>query len=81
MKNLLIGVIRMYQRYLSPLKRKPTCKYVPSCSQYAVDAIAHYGVFMGLFKSCWRLLRCQPFGSGGYDPAVSPPSLVKKDTR
>jgi uncharacterized protein len=65
--KLLVGCIRAYQVFVSPaLPRR--CKYYPSCSQYAVDALRHFGVSRGLVLALWRLLRCNPWSYGGYDP-------------
>ena len=68
MKRVLIAPIRFYQRWLSPLKRRPSCRYVPTCSQYALEAIESRGVLVGSLKALWRLLRCNPLFRGGYDP-------------
>jgi len=68
MKRFLLGLIRFYRRYLSPRKRKPSCRYVPTCSQYAVTAGERYGAGKGGRMALWRLLRCNPFSRGGYDP-------------
>jgi hypothetical protein len=68
MKKIFICLIRFYQRYLSPLKRYGTCKYVPTCSQYAIEALEKYGVIKGGLLAAWRILRCNPFSKGGYDP-------------
>jgi uncharacterized protein len=66
-KVLLLGPIRFYQRVLSPaLPRR--CKYHPTCSEYAVQAIGSYGMLRGTVLAAWRLLRCNPFSHGGYDP-------------
>jgi putative membrane protein insertion efficiency factor len=65
--TLLVWVIRGYQTFISPAL-KPSCKYYPSCSQYAVEALRHYGVLRGLVLAAWRLLRCNPLSYGGYDP-------------
>lgn len=67
MKRLLIRLIRWYQRRLSPLLGSH-CKYLPTCSQYAVEAIERYGAFRGSLMAIWRILRCNPFSRGGYDP-------------
>jgi putative membrane protein insertion efficiency factor len=66
-KQLSISLIHFYQRYLSPLKRTK-CPYVPSCSQYGLEAIEKHGVIKGSVLSLWRILRCNPFSKGGYDP-------------
>lgn len=68
MKKFLIGMIRFYQKYLSPLKRYNTCKFVPSCSSYAIEAIRLHGAFRGSLLAIWRILRCNPFSEGGIDP-------------
>jgi len=67
-KRLLLGLIRFYQRYLSPLKGGPTCRFYPSCSQYAFEAVERYGVLRGGYLAIRRVLRCHPFHPGGYDP-------------
>ena len=67
MRELFIAPIRLYQRVISPLL-PPRCKYYPSCSQYAVEAIRVHGVGRGLLLGAWRLLRCNPLSDGGLDP-------------
>ena len=64
---LLIQPIRFYQRYISPLK-PPTCRFTPTCSNYAIQAIRKHGPFNGLALAVWRILRCNPWGGSGYDP-------------
>ncbi len=66
-KSLLLGLIRAYQTVISPALPR-SCKYHPTCSQYAVDALRRYGVARGLVLASWRLLRCNPLSYGGYDP-------------
>lgn len=68
MKRILIGMIKFYRKYLSGMKRYSTCKYYPTCSQYGLEAIEKYGAFKGGFMAVWRILRCNPFSKGGYDP-------------
>jgi putative membrane protein insertion efficiency factor len=66
-RAVVLAPVRLYQRFISPaLPRR--CKYYPTCSAYAVDAIRELGVFRGLIVAGWRLLRCNPFSHGGYDP-------------
>ncbi|WP_035106378.1 membrane protein insertion efficiency factor YidD [Desulfovirgula thermocuniculi] len=65
--RVAIGVLRFYQRYLSPLK-PASCRFYPTCSEYAVQAIAKYGLARGSLLAAWRVLRCHPFCRGGYDP-------------
>ena len=67
MKKFMIAGIRFYQKYLSPLKGTK-CPYIPSCSQYGLEAIEKYGAFKGTLLAVWRILRCNPFSKGGYDP-------------
>ena len=67
MKKVLISMIRFYKRYLSPLK-STKCPYIPSCSHYGLEAIQKYGAFKGGILALWRIVRCNPFSKGGYDP-------------
>lgn len=73
MKKLFIKLIRLYQRYISPLT-PPTCRFHPTCSNYAIEAISEYGVLKGTWLAIKRILKCHPFHPGGFDPV--PP---KKD--
>jgi uncharacterized protein len=66
LRAVLIAPIRFYQRFISPVM-PARCKYHPSCSQYAVDAIRHYGILRGVVLAAWRLLRCNPWSHGGVD--------------
>lgn len=66
-KKIMIFLIKLYQKYLSPLK-STKCPYIPSCSVYAVEAIRKYGALKGGLLATWRILRCNPFSKGGYDP-------------
>jgi putative membrane protein insertion efficiency factor len=63
----LLAVLWFYRACISPLYR-PCCRFEPSCSAYAEGCLRKYGVMQGLLKTGWRLLRCHPFGTGGYDP-------------
>jgi len=64
----MIKLIRFYQKYLSPLKVRTHCIYTPTCSQYAIEALKKHGIIKGSVLSIWRILRCNPFSKGGYDP-------------
>ena len=64
---IFLGLIKFYQHGISPLK-PPTCRYTPTCSHYAVEAIQKYGPLKGLWLAVKRLLRCHPWGGHGYDP-------------
>ncbi|MCD7709331.1 MAG: membrane protein insertion efficiency factor YidD [Clostridiales bacterium] len=67
MKKLVIAMIRFYQKYLSPMK-STRCPYYPTCSHYGLEAIEKYGVVKGGALAAWRIMRCNPFSKGGYDP-------------
>ena len=67
MKTVFIFLIKLYQKYLSPLK-STKCPYIPTCSQYGLEAIQKYGAIKGGLLAIWRILRCNPFSNGGYDP-------------
>ena len=69
MKQIFILILRGYQKLISPYFA-PRCKYYPSCSQYAIDAIREYGSLKGILLTAWRLVRCNPFSHGGVDYAV-----------
>ena len=64
---MLAGAIEGYQKYISPYKRT-TCPYYPSCSEYGKEAILTYGALKGSAMAAWRIVRCNPFSRGGYDP-------------
>jgi putative membrane protein insertion efficiency factor len=68
-KSLLLALLRLYQMTISPLKR-PSCRFLPTCSQYTVEAITHYGAMRGVLMGVMRVLRCHPFHPGGYDPVL-----------
>jgi uncharacterized protein len=65
---LLVGLVAIYRALLSPLKRTPTCRFMPTCSEYASEALRSRGVVVGGALTAWRILRCQPFSKGGFDP-------------
>ena len=67
MKRLFVIIIKFYQNWISPLK-PPSCRFVPTCSNYAITAIEKYGILQGGFLTAKRLLKCHPFHEGGYDP-------------
>ena len=67
MKKMLIKIIRFYRKSISPMT-SPKCRYIPTCSQYAIEAIEKYGALKGGLMSVWRILRCNPFSKGGFDP-------------
>ncbi len=67
-RNAAAYIIGLYRRFLSPLKGTPTCRFAPTCSEYAVQALKEWGLIIGTFLAVWRILRCNPFGKPGYDP-------------
>ncbi len=74
MKKLFLAVIRFYRRHISP-HLPAMCRYYPTCSCYAIEAIETHGAFRGGLMALWRILRCNPMSSGGYDPV--PPAKDK----
>ncbi len=67
MKRALIRLVRLYQKHISPLSA-PSCRFEPTCSNYAITALERFGVFKGGALALWRVLRCNPWGKYGYDP-------------
>lgn len=68
MKKILIFLIKFYRKYLSGLKSAPSCRFIPTCSEYALQALTKYGAIKGSYLAIRRLLKCHPFHKGGYDP-------------
>jgi uncharacterized protein len=68
LSKIAVKTLKIYKKYISPALPK-SCRFVPTCSEYAVDAIKKYGILKGSIKSIYRILRCNPFNKGGYDPA------------
>ncbi len=64
---IFVSLIKVYQKIISPLF-PPSCRFYPTCSEYAVQSITKYGIFKGGIKAVWRILRCNPFNKGGIDP-------------
>ena len=80
MKYLCIALIRLYRKYISPIKPS-CCRFTPTCSAYAIEAFEKRGFFVGLGLTVWRVLRCNPFGRGGYDPVPDKPKRTNKQQR
>jgi uncharacterized protein len=74
--RIVLAFVRLYQRVISPVLPR-RCKYHPTCSAYAMQAVERYGILRGLVLAGWRLLRCNPFSHGGYDP-VSAQTLFRE---
>lgn len=77
--RICLTLIRFYQRNLSPLK-PPSCRFTPTCSQYALEAYAHFGVLRGTWRTLTRLSRCHPWHPGGYDPVIHHEKNSEKKT-
>jgi uncharacterized protein len=69
MRKIFVFFIKIYQKLISPIL-PPSCRFYPTCSEYAIQAITKYGVFKGGAKSAWRIVRCNPFNKGGFDPLL-----------
>lgn len=70
--------VRLYQRFLSPLKPTGSCRFTPSCSRYAVDAVMEWGILIGTLLALRRILRCNPFSAGGDDPVPTKAQVFAK---
>ena len=70
--------VRLYRRYLSPLKGRGSCRFTPTCSRYYIDAVGEWGVVAGTALGVWRLVRCNPFSAGGYDPVPTRRETAQK---
>lgn len=66
-RSLLAGVFRSYKRFISPAL-PPACRFHPTCSEYAAEAVLTHGASRGIALAIWRVLRCNPWGAGGFDP-------------
>ena len=67
-KKILLGMITFYRKNISGLKKYHSCRFVPTCSQYAYEAVSKYGALKGGYLAVRRILKCNPFHAGGYDP-------------
>ena len=72
-REAFLALVKLYRKYLSPLKPTPTCRFTPSCSQYAIDAVREWGIVLGTVLTLFRLIRCNPFSKGGDDPVPRNP--------
>jgi len=79
-REAVVGLIRLYQMLLSPLLGR-NCRFYPTCSEYAIEAVRRKGLFLGSVKALWRLLRCHPLSPGGYDPVEGGCESGRKDAR
>lgn len=60
--------VKIYQKFISPLKPTPCCRFTPTCSRYAIEAVREWGLVLGTLLALWRVIRCNPFSAGGDDP-------------
>ena len=72
-REAFLAPVKLYRKYLSPLKPTPTCRFTPSCSQYAIDAVREWGIVLGTVLTLFRIVRCNPFSEGGDDPVPRNP--------
>ncbi|MBL8859328.1 MAG: membrane protein insertion efficiency factor YidD [Planctomycetes bacterium] len=79
MRQVLLWPLRFYRRWLSPLK-PPMCRFSPTCSQYAIEAIETHGILRGPWLAICRIARCHPLCKGGYDPVPPPRTPRSKDS-
>lgn len=77
MKRVLIALIQFYRKHISPLS-PPSCRFIPTCSQYAITAIERFGAIKGTGLAIWRILRCGPWTPGGFDPVPEKKEKKKK---
>ena len=77
MKKIMLFLLKGYKKFISPLL-PPSCRFVPTCSEYAMEAISRYGVLRGGFLAFWRILRCNPFCKSGFDPVPDLEPIFKK---
>ena len=71
--SIVLLPVQLYRRVLSPMKRAPSCRYLPTCSEYAIESVKQRGIVVGIVLAIWRILRCHPFARGGYDPVPPRP--------
>ncbi len=77
-QNVALAPVFFYRRFLSPLKGQPSCRFTPTCSQYAIDAVREWGILCGIALAVWRVLRCNPYSAGGYDPVPTRKRRISK---
>ncbi|MBA3403153.1 MAG: membrane protein insertion efficiency factor YidD [Gemmatimonadaceae bacterium] len=76
--EIVLLPVRFYRRVLSPMKRTPSCRYLPTCSEYAIDAVQMRGVIVGTVLAVWRVLRCNPLFHAGHDPVPAKPGAQRQ---
>ena len=78
LRRLYVAPVRFYRKFISPLK-PPMCRFDPTCSQYAVEAVMKHGIFKGTLLGTWRIMRCHPFTEGGHDPVPPRKGMPPED--
>lgn len=79
-REIWLFPVKIYRKYISRLKGTSSCRFTPTCSGYALEAVREWGIIMGTALAVWRVLRCNPFGKYGYDPVPVPPWKKNKTT-
>ena len=80
-REAFLAPVKLYRKYLSPLKPTPTCRFTPTCSQYGIEAIQTHGCIKGLLLTAWRIARCNPLGRWGFDPVPPKGRWVNPERR
>ena len=78
-RRIFLIPVKLYRKYISPAKGVPCCRFSPTCSAYAVEAVMEWGVLVGTVLAVWRVVRCNPFSKGGYDPVPRCPWRIGTD--
>ncbi|MBQ3484299.1 MAG: membrane protein insertion efficiency factor YidD [Clostridia bacterium] len=76
LSSAMLKTVNFYRKGISPYKGGPCCRYIPTCSQYAMTAIERFGAVKGVRLAAWRLMRCNPWSKGGYDPVPDDPLIT-----
>lgn len=76
LSSAMLKTVNFYRKGISPYKGGPCCRYIPTCSQYAMTAIERFGAVKGARLAAWRLMRCNPWSKGGYDPVPDDPLIT-----
>jgi len=79
LQHVVLAPLHVYRRFISPLKPAPSCRFHPTCSSYAVQAVEAHGVLRGVWLATARLLRCHPWNPGGFDPVPPPPEAATEE--
>lgn len=78
-RRIFLIPVKLYRKYISPAKGVPTCRFTPTCSAYAVEAVMEWGIVAGTVLAVWRIVRCNPFSKGGYDPVPRCPWRIRTE--